>query len=304
MQPNSTKYTESTPKDDALRRLWNQDVSDISDSEMSDALAIFRNRRTAYNSAKRRKVRVLSIMKYAALFIAPIITAFVAWNYSAQYYADDNALVELYVPDGKIDSVVLSDNTKLIVNAGTSVIYPARFNKHNYNRNVYVNGNCHFAVAKDPLHPFVVNMGNLKVKVLGTHFSVNSYNEEDSIYVTLEEGLVEAFDNRQSVLLRPNEQLVYCRSNGSMRKHRVDALTIGSWVNGNITFTAQSLGQILKTIERHYNVRFDVSKDIDLNRRYTMNFRKGEPIDCVLKVLSMTSGNIQYVRKYNIIKLY
>ncbi|WP_440419727.1 FecR family protein [Prevotella merdae] len=304
MQPNSTKYTESTPKDDALRRLWNQDVSDISESEMSDALAIFRNRRTAYNSAKRRKVRVLSIMKYAALFIAPIITAFVAWNYSAQYYADDNALVELYVPDGKIDSVVLSDNTKLIVNAGTSVIYPARFNKHNYNRNVYVNGNCHFAVAKDPLHPFVVNMGNLKVKVLGTHFSVNSYNEEDSIYVTLEEGLVEAFDNRQSVLLRPNEQLVYCRSNGSMRKHRVDALTIGSWVNGNITFTAQSLGQILKTIERHYNVRFDVSKDIDLNRRYTMNFRKGEPIDCVLKVLSMTSGNIQYVRKYNIIKLY
>lgn len=212
--------------------------------------------------------------------------------------------MELYVPDGKIDSVVLSDNTKLIVNAGTSVIYPARFNKHNYNRNVYVNGNCHFAVAKDPLHPFVVNMGNLKVKVLGTHFSVNSYNEEDSIYVTLEEGLVEAFDNRQSVLLRPNEQLVYCRSNGSMRKHRVDAVIVGSWVNGNITFTAQTLGQILKTIERHYNVRFDVSKDIDLNCRYTMNFRKGEPIDRVLKVLSMTSGNIQYVRKYNIIKLY
>ena len=63
MQPNSTKYTESTPKDDALRRLWNQDVSDISESEMSDALAIFRNRRTAYNRAKRRKVRVLSIMR-------------------------------------------------------------------------------------------------------------------------------------------------------------------------------------------------------------------------------------------------
>jgi hypothetical protein len=76
MQPNSTKHTESTPKDDALRRLWNQDVSDISESEMSDALDIFRNRRTTYNRTKRRKLRVLSIMKYAALFIAPIITAF------------------------------------------------------------------------------------------------------------------------------------------------------------------------------------------------------------------------------------
>ena len=100
MQPNSTKYTESTPKDDALRSLWNQDVSDISESEMSDALAIFRNRRTAYNSAKRRKVRVLSIMKYAALFIAPIITAFVAWNYSAEYHVQETELTQFYVPEG------------------------------------------------------------------------------------------------------------------------------------------------------------------------------------------------------------
>lgn len=89
MQPNSTKHTESTPKDDALRRLWNQDVSDISESEMSDALDIFRNRRTTYNRTKRRKLRVLSIMKYAALFIAPIITAFVAWNYSAEYHVQE-----------------------------------------------------------------------------------------------------------------------------------------------------------------------------------------------------------------------
>ena len=291
-------------KDDNLRALWGASQPNIDERQIAEALETFRRNRRLHISSNCRKKLFGSILKYAAIIVTPLLTALAAWNYSAQYYADDNALVELYVPDGKIDSVVLSDNTKLIVNAGTSVIYPARFNKHNYNRNVYVNGNCHFAVAKDPLHPFVVNMGNLKVKVLGTHFSVNSYNEEDSIYVTLEEGLVEAFDKRQSVLLRPNEQLVYCRSNGSMRKHRVDAVIVGSWVNGNITFTAQTLGQILKTIERHYNVRFDVSKDIDLNCRYTMNFRKGEPIDRVLKVLSMTSGNIQYVRKYNIIKLY
>ena len=179
MQPNSTKYTESTPKDDALRRLWNQDVSDISESEMSDALDIFRNRRTAYNRAKRRKVRVLSIMKYAALFIAPIITAFVAWNYSAEYHVQETELTQFYVPEGKIDSLILSDNTCVKLDAGTSIIYPASFSNRTHNRNVYVNGKCHFAVAKDRMHPFVVNMGSLKVKVLGTHFTVDSYNEDD-----------------------------------------------------------------------------------------------------------------------------
>lgn len=291
-------------KDDNLRALWDAPQPNIDECQMAEALETFRRNRHLHISSNRRKKLFGSILKYAAIIVAPLLTALAAWNYSAQYYADENVLVEMYVPDGKIDSVVLSDNTKLIVNAGTSVIYPARFNKHNYNRNVYVNGNCHFAVAKDPLHPFVVNMGSLKVKVLGTHFSVNSYNDNDRIVVTLEEGLVKAFDARHSMYLRPNEQLIYYRRDGRMQKQRVDAMACNSWVNGNIDFSAQTLGQILKTIERHYDVKFDVSRDIDLNRRYTVNFRNGEPIDRVLKVLSMIHGNMHYAKKGNTVKLY
>ena len=291
-------------KDDKLRALWDAPQPDIDERQMTEALDTFRRNRRSHIRSNRRKKLLRSLLKYAAIIVVPLLTALAAWNYSAQYYADDNALVEMYVPDGKIDSVVLSDNTKLIVNAGTSVIYPARFNKHNYNRNVYVNGNCHLAVAKDPLHPFVVNMGSLKVKVLGTHFSVNSYNDNDRIVVTLEEGLVKAFDAHHSMYLRPNEQLIYYRRDGRMQKQRVDAMACNSWVNGNIDFSAQTLGQILKTIERHYDVKFDVSRDIDLNRRYTMNFRNGEPIDRVLKVLSMIHGNMHYAKKGNTVKLY
>lgn len=304
MQPNSTKYTESTPKDDALRRLWNQDVSDISESEMSDALDIFRNRRTTYNRAKRRKLRVLSIMKYAALFIAPIITAFVAWNYSAEYHVQETELTQFYVPEGKIDSLILSDNTCVKLDAGTSIIYPARFSDRTYNRNVYVNGKCHFAVTKDRMHPFVVNLGSLKVKVLGTHFTVDSYNEDDNITVTLEEGLVKVFDSKQSIILKPNEQVVYNRRSGTMHKNTVDAMAYGAWVNGNLDFSGQTLAQILKAIERHYNVEFSVAAGIDMNKRYTMNFKKDESIDNVLRVLTLTSGSIKYKKDGNTIKLY
>lgn len=304
MRPNNNIYTESIPKDDALRRLWNQDVSDISESEMSDALDVFRNRRTAYNRAKRRKVRVLSIMKYAAIFIAPIITAFVAWNYSAEYHVQETELTQFYVPEGKIDSLILSDNTCVKLDAGTSIIYPASFSNRTYNRNVYVNGKCHFAVAKDRMHPFVVNMGSLKVKVLGTHFTVDSYNEDDNIIVTLEEGLVKVFDNKQSMTLKPNEQVVYNRRNGTMRKNTVDAMAYGAWVGGNVDFASQPLSVIVKTLERKYDVSITVAPDVNLGKRYTMNFKREEPVDRVLKVLSMISGNIVYKIDGRNIRLY
>lgn len=271
---------------------------------MSDALAIFRNRRTSYNRAKRRKVRVLSIMKYAALFIAPIITAFVAWNYSAEYHVQETELTQFYVPEGKIDSLILSDNTCVKLDAGTSIIYPARFSNRTYNRNVYVNGKCHFAVAKDRMHPFVVNMGSLKVKVLGTHFTVDSYNEDDNIIVTLEEGLVKVFDNKQSMTLKPNEQVVYNRRSGSMRKNSVDAMAYGAWVGGNVDFVSQPLSVIIKTLERKYDVSITVAPDINLGKRYTMNFKKEESIDSVLKVLSMVSGDINYTVDNRKVRLY
>ena len=304
MQPNSTKHTESTPNDDALRRLWNQDVSDISESEMSDALAIFRNRRTAYNRAKRRKVRVLSIMKYAALFIAPIITAFVAWNYSAEYHVQETELTQFYVPEGKIDSLILSDNTCVKLDAGTSIIYPASFSNRTHNRNVYVNGKCHFAVTKDRMHPFVVNMGSLKVKVIGTHFTVDSYNEDDNIIVTLEEGLVKVFDNKQSMTLKPNEQVVYNRRKGTMHKNTVDAMAYGAWVGGNVDFASQPLSVIVKTLERKYDVSITVAPDVNLGKCYTMNFKREESVDRVMKVLSMISGNIAYKIDGRNIRLY
>ena len=213
-------------------------------------------------------------------------------------------MTQFYVPEGKIDSLILSDNTCVKLDAGTSIIYPARFSNRTYNRNVYVNGKCHFAVAKDRMHPFVVNMGSLKVKVLGTHFTVDSYNEDDNIIVTLEEGLVKVFDNKQSMTLKPNEQVVYNRRSGSMRKNSVDAMAYGAWVGGNVDFVSQPLSVIIKTLERKYDVSITVAPDINLGKRYTMNFKKEESIDSVLKVLSMVSGDINYTVDNRKVRLY
>ena len=75
----------------------------------------------------------------------------------------------------------------------------------------------------------------MKVRVLGTHFSVNSYSDEEQVVVTLEEGSVNVSDSIQTMTLSPNEQLVYSRTAGTMHKQMVDAMAYNSWVKGRVT---------------------------------------------------------------------
>lgn len=305
MQKDHKTTIDQQPHDEMLHRLWNEDVAKMPDPELREALDTFRENRRMHERARIRKQRLITIMKHAALFVLPILTAWAAWNYSAECHAVGNEMAQCYAPQGKIDSLWLSDSTKVIVNAGSSIVYPSSFSKRDTCRNVFVNGNCHFAVTKDASRPFVVNMGNLKVKVLGTHFSVDSYTNEDKIMVTLEEGLVKVFDDSRSMMLYPNEQLTYDMIDGKMTKKHVDALAINSWVNGDLNFSNQPLSEILKTLERRYDVKINVaSSKIDLNSHYTMNFRKDESIGNVMIVLSFALGNVKYEKVGNSIRLY
>lgn len=304
MQKNNMTPVDQQPCDDMLRKLWNEDVAEMSDDELTNALDAFRERRDMHEMTLWRKRRFLKLFKYAALFVLPVLTAWAAWSYSAEHNAVGSEIEQCYVSKGKIDSLWLPDGTKVIVNAGSTIIYPSSFSKRDACRKVYVNGCCHFDVTKDPEHPFVVNMGNLNVKVLGTHFSVDSYTDDDKVKVTLEEGLVKVFDESHSMTLYPNEQLVYDRSDGKMTKKRVDALAFNSWVNGDLDFLNQPLSELLRTIERRYNVKIRVASGIDLRNHYTMNFKKEETIENVMRVLSMTLGNKRYKKDGNVITIY
>ena len=210
--------------DKYLQTLWEEDVNKIPEGELHQALDIFRQNRTIYSQSVRRRSRVFTILRYAAIFMLPLLSAVLVWLFSASYYANDMQLAEYYVPKGCIDSLVLSDNTKVVVNSGTTIVYPHSFSSHAKERSVFVNGSCHFEVSKDTSHPFVVHLGNVKVRVLGTHFSVNSYSDEEQVVVTLEEGSVNVSDSFQNVTLSPNEQLIYSRTAGTMHKQMVDAM--------------------------------------------------------------------------------
>lgn len=282
--------------DKHLQTLWEEDVDKMPEGELHQALDIFRQNRTIYSRSVRRRSRVSTILRYAAIFMLPLLSAILVWLFSASYYANDMQLAEYYVPKGCIDSLVLSDNTKVVVNSGTTIVYPHSFSSHAKERSVFVNGSCHFEVSKDASHPFVVHLGNVKVRVLGTHFSVNSYSDEEQVVVTLEEGSVNVSDSIQTMTLSPNEQLVYSRTAGTMHKQIVDAMAYNSWVKGGLNFTQEPLEKILKSIERRYRVTISIAKDVDSKRCYTMNFKKGETIERIMNVLTFVSGDMTYTK--------
>lgn len=289
----------------ALNNFWAQCGKDgCNESELQEALNVFRYNRHAYEQKRKRKGIIIRCMKYAAALLFPMIASYLVWDYTARSYSENDELLECYVPEGKVDSLLLSDGTKVKVNAGTTILYPKRFNKRNHLRNVYVNGEAHFIVSKDREHPFVVHAGNLKVKVLGTHFGVKSYDNEPQISVTLEEGLVSVSDKKEEVILHPNQQMNYERQSGIMTVKAVDATAYNSWTSGDLNFSQQTLEEILRSLKRQYNVQFIVKSNVDLKQKFTMNFKKEETIGNVMQVLTVVSGNLHYLQNGDKITLF
>lgn len=164
----------------------------------------------------------------------------------------------LTVPNGKRFELKLSDGTQVHLNAGTSLKYPVKFLKGQ--RKVFLNGEAFFDVSKDSLHPFVVKSDGLDVRVLGTHFNVSSYPEDKRTEVVLVEGSVgmneqsENFDEQSSTILRPGFMGTFDKQNGKISKEPVVANIYTSWIKGELVFRNLTFENILRKLERHFNV--------------------------------------------------
>jgi len=291
----------SAEKDSVLKEIW--DHIEVEDTNTQKALAKFQSNRREYEWKRRHCEVAKKILKWAAVLALPVLCVAFTWLYSGKYY-ERKQLVEFHVPEGKIDSLMLSDGTKMIVNSGTTVLYPQQFNKHTGSRDVFLMGEAHFNVAKDKKHPFIVHSGKLNIQVLGTHFNVKAYTNEKLITTTLEEGKVKLFDDNYTEMMRPNEQIVYSREDGRMSKNVVSVGDFNEWTSGNLTFNDESLSKVLTEIGLRYDVKFVVSASVDRHQKFTMNFKRDETIHDVLNVLTRLTNNLKYHKQGKTIRLY
>ena len=159
----------------------------------------------------------------------------------------------LTTPRGGDFQLTLSDGTKVWLNAASSITYPTAF--AGGERSVNVTGEAYFEVATDKTKPFTVNVGEMRVAVLGTHFNINSYSDESAIKTTLLEGSVKISIQKtnQSETISPGQQTQFIADKLSVN-NRVDVDEIIAWKEGTFDFESADLKTILRQFSRWYDV--------------------------------------------------
>lgn len=271
-----------------------------------EALGRFQDRRDAYEDRLQRRRRLMRVFRVAASVALLVVCGAAVWFGSLYYYhAGDTKLVELIVPHDGLDSVTLSDGTKVYVNGGTALYYPKSFNTRLGTRDVYLLGEANFTVAKDRRHPFIVHAGRLSVQAVGTKFNVRAYPGSDSIVTTMEEGLIKVYDGKMTAMMRPSDQMVYRRGLRKVSMGRVtNTAQVTSWTQGDLDFNNASLTDIVNAISRHYNVDIAFDYAVDPNKRFTMSFRHNESLRSVLDVIVLMGNDLHYTISGRLVTFY
>lgn len=229
-------------------------------------------------------------------------------RYDAAGSNNDNAYNTLTVPKGsKPMQLTLSDGTKVWLNTASSLRYPARFKPGP--RTVQVSGEAYFEVARSFYNdigqtkvkvPFLVNVHagpltgrrQVQVEVLGTHFNVSAYEDDQLISTSLLEGSVKVSPENtafSSALLKPGEQAQVDAEGGQqVRIIHPDMEEVMAWKNGRFAFSGASLPEIMKQIARWYNL--EVTFEDTITDSYTISIARNVPLSRLIEFIELSGG--------------
>ena len=200
--------------------------------------------------------------------------------------ANDNKNNELIIPKGGEYQVVLADGTKVWLNSASRLIYPQSF--MGKERRVVLSGEAFFDVTHDAERPFVVETSRMNVKVLGTRFNVNDYDDNEEVSTTLVNGSVEIVSgDQQAFRLVPGEQ-AYGKEN-ELEKREVNVRLYTSWIDGKFLFNNTELEEIAKQISRWYDVEIFFSSESVKKVRFTGAIVKFKPLEDLVRMIESTS---------------
>lgn len=197
----------------------------------------------------------------------------------------DNADAVIYntatTPRGGQFQFILADGTKVWLNSASSIKFPVAFNGNE--RKVELTGEAYFEVAHDAKKPFRVISNNQQVEVLGTHFNINAYSDEDVINTTLLQGSVRVTSANASVTIVPGQQAQF--KHGKINVATVDVDDAVAWKNGLFNFNDNSIEEVMRQLSRWYDV--DVRYEGKLpQRRFSGEISRNVNASQLLDILS------------------
>lgn len=200
------------------------------------------------------------------------------------------AINKLETPKGGKYQVQLPDGTKVWLNAASILTYPATF--IGKERKVSLDGEAYFEVAKDKGKVFKVISGAQTIEVLGTHFNVKSYTEENKIQTTLSEGKVKISKGLQHIILKPGQAAFTSQNSKNIKIEKTDLEKDLAWKNNEFIFRGDDLMAIMREVSRWYDVEIIYEGNFNKDG-YMGAVSRSKNISEVLKMLQLT-GKINY----------
>lgn len=241
------------------------------------------------------------ILKYfqriAAVLVVPLLIVSAVLVY--QKISTPDNWVSLKTGKGERTHLTLPDGSEVWLNVDTELHYSVAFNQRN--RNLKLNGEAFFKVAKNRKKDFVVEAGNFKVKAVGTEFGVNAYAGEPFAETYLVEGIVDVMlsdGSSPKTRMKPG-QISTIQSDASSVKLRQTPVGYAvEWTNGNLVFRNEDIPQVFRKIERWFDVKINFRPEEFSNETLYLNLKSGETLDKMLQIIDNAIG-IQVKRNGN-----
>ncbi|TCC99147.1 FecR family protein [Pedobacter hiemivivus] len=189
-------------------------------------------------------------------------------------------------PKGGQYQLILPDGSKVWLNAASTLTFPTSFASLK-TRKVELIGEAYFEIAKNKTSPFIVKSAKQEVKVLGTHFNINSYADEQSTTTTLLEGSVNivSLNKAENVILKPGQQSTL--NNNKINVTEINTEEAIAWKNGLFIFNDENIKSIMKKIARWYNVEITFKGNLD-HVSFVGNYARNKDLESLLENIELT----------------
>jgi len=196
--------------------------------------------------------------------------------------------IAVTTPRGGTYQIVLQEGTKVWLNSDTKLEFLSSY-RNESQRIVKLEGEGYFEVAKDKNRPFIVESSGQRIKVLGTHFNVNSYKDEAGIKTTLLEGSVIVSVPKYTLQLKPGEQAIVFGNKKDIAVRLVDTEEVVAWKNGYFRFYKEDIESIMKKVARWYDVSVEFKGEIT-TEKFNGTSSRTKNINEILEMLETTNA--------------
>ena len=317
-----------------LREIWAH-TSDLKELDLHIVAADW-----AKISQRIKKDKQGKAIQYTAVFWLKIAAVLIILMVLAGGYflrernrnviSQDIVYNEIIIPFGQKSQLILSDGTKIWINAGTKLRFPNRFGSNI--REIWLNGEAFFDVAKDASKPFYVHTNDLNIRALGTSFNVKAYDDEGIIETTLVTGKIRIEKNKsdgtndKEVILEPNSKAIFIKNESVVANEKslitqdikrqvnkplesrkifvaeqVKIEPIVSWTEGRLVFEDESFENIAKQLERRYGIQIVIDNEGLKKSRYTGVLKKIS-VEQAMKALQLTT-KFTYIIQDNVLTI-